>query len=77
MSPAVALGAMEKETRCAEGENRRFDLDAAASGFSIDFGNSQERKKKKRKTFLLWSAKTAEGWALRANAFDLARFKNL
>ena len=74
---AVALGIMEKEIRAATREKRPFDLDAAASGFSTDFGNSQECKKTKRSTFLLWSAKTAEGWVLRASAFDLAKFRNL
>ena len=74
---AVALGIMEKEIRVAKREHRPIDLDAAASGFSTDFGNSQECKKTKRSTFLLWSAKTAEGWVLRASAFDLAKFRNL
>ena len=75
---AVALGIMEKEIRVAKREHRPIDLDAAASGFSTDFGNSHEgNKKTKRNTFLVWSAKTVEGWVLRANAFDLAKFRNL
>ena len=75
---AVALGIMEKEIRVAKREHRPIDLDAAASGFSTDFGNSHEGDKKtKRNAFLFWSAKTTEGWVLRANAFDLAKFRNL
>ena len=74
---AVALGIMEKEIRLATRENRPFNLDAAFSGFSIEFGNSKECQKTKRSTFLLWSAKTDEGWALCANTFDLAKLRNL
>ena len=74
---AVALGIMEKEIRAAKRGNRPFDLEAAASGFSTDSGNSREFKKTKRSAFLFWSAKNAEGRALRANVFDLAKFRNL
>ena len=73
MDEAVALGIMEKEIRVAKRENRPFDLEAAASGFSTDFGNSQEFKKTKRSASLFWSAKIAEGRALRANVFDFLR----
>ena len=54
---AVALGIVEKEIRFAKRESRPLDLDAASSGFSTDFGISQERKKTKQSAFLFWSAK--------------------
>ena len=74
---AVALGIMDKEIRLAKRHKRPLDFEAAISGFSTDFGSSQQSKKMKRSAFLLWSEKTVEGWALRANAIHLAVFKNI
>ena len=74
---AVALGIMDKEIRLAKRQRRPLDFEAAISGFSTDFGSSQESKKMKPSAFLLWSEKTVEGWALRANAFNLAVFKDI
>ena len=74
---AVAFGIMETEIRLAKREERPVELDAAADGFSTDFGNTQESKKMRRNAFLLWSKKTDQGWALRANAIALGRFRDL
>ena len=74
---AVALGIMDKEIRLAKRQRRPLDFEAAISGFSTDFGSSQESKKMKPSAFLLWSEKTDQGWAPRANSFDLAKFSDV
>ena len=74
VSELCALGTLEAEKRKASSENREIDFDVASAGFVTDVSAFPFNQKD---FFLLWSARTAEGWALRANVFPLARFKNL
>ena len=70
----VAKGELQAEVHRAAEEKREVNTAAAWHGFITDISAFPKTKE----VTLLWSARTREGgWELRANEFNLSRFRNV
>ena len=68
-----AKAQLEVEKHRAKLEQREVDMQAATRGFVTDVCAFPRAKE----VTLLWSARTREGWELRANEICVSRFRNL
>ena len=68
-----AKAEMEAEKFRAKTEHREVNMQKALAGFVTDVCAFPRQKE----VTLLWSARTREGWDLRANEFCVSRFRNL
>ena len=68
-----AKAEMEAEKFRAKTEHREVNMQTALSGFVTDVCAFPRTKE----VSLVWSARTREGWDLRANEFCVSRFRNL
>ena len=64
---------LEVEKHRAKTEHREVNMQKALAGFVTDVCAFPRQKE----VTLLWSARTREGWDLRANEFCVSRFRNL
>ena len=68
-----AKAKVEAEKSRAVTEHREVNMQTALSGFVTDVCAFPRTKE----VSLVWSARTREGWDLRANEFCVSRFRNL